>query len=494
MKRDRMLHEPRERLREIQNRALAAFISKKIYPFSPYYRKLFDQHRIDPGKIKTVEDLQRIPFSSKENLVPTTPDAKGILDFVLQPTEAFMKENLPLGDLLRLGIEKAVIGKAGFLEKLEREYKPIFVTATTGTTRAPVSFFYTEYDLERLKLYGRRAVSILNCGSRDRGVNLFPYAPHLAFWQVVFVGLAGGIFMFSTGGGKTFGTDANIQSLLKVRPDILIGTPEYVYHILKEAKAQNRKLEFIRKVVLGASRVPQGAKTKMTELLNAMGATDAHVFGTYGFTEARGAWTECPTPFGVSSGYHIYPDQEIFEVVHPDTGERVKEGEDGELVYTPLDARGSCVIRFRTGDLVKGGIQYGPCPHCGRTVPRISSDIVRASNVKNLQISKIKGVLVSLNFLEYLLDDEPAIDQWQIEILKKDNDPCEVDILDLYVHANEPINEEDFRRKINGKVSASSEITFNRITFVSAEEIKRRLEVESAVKAKKILDRRPHVA
>ena len=153
--------------------------------------------------------------------------------------------------------------------------------------------------------------------------------------------------------------------------------PGYVYHLLRRAVADGLDLSSIRYVVLGAERVPPGLKDKITCSCSQRPAlATCSVFGTYGFTEARMAWAECPTKDNeIYTGYHLYPDMAIFEVIDPKTGEVVPDGEDGELVFTPLKARASTVFRYRTGDRVRGGLQWEPCPHCGRTVPRISSDL-----------------------------------------------------------------------------------------------------------------------
>jgi phenylacetate-coenzyme A ligase PaaK-like adenylate-forming protein len=491
MQDEKIFHYPKERLREIQDSRLREFVNRKLYPFSPHYRKLFDRNGIDPRKIKRVEDLQHIPFTSKEDLIAAL--AQDPLDFVLQPDEeAIKKFSSPL-ELARLAFEKATRGPDYMRETLEREYKPIFLTATTGTTKTPISFLYTARDIKRLKLYGRRMATLLGCVSKDRAVNLFPYAPHLAFWQVAFTGFASDLFIFSTGGGRVISTDLSVQTLLKIKPNLLIGTADFVYHVLKAAKEKKCELSFIKTVVLGASRVPKGFKTKLIELMRSMNSPDVRVIGTYGFTEARGAWTECPVGGGESSGYHFYPDKEIFEVVDPVTGKVLGEGADGEIVYTTISGRGSCVFRYRTGDIVKGGITYEPCPHCGRTLPRLASDISRAYNVKNLQLSKIKGTLVDLNHLEYLLDDEKTIDQWQIEITKKNDDPYEVDEIRLYLKTYDHVDEAAFAKRLNEKITAVCEITLNLVEFVPAEEIRKRLELDTSVKAKKIVDRRPKV-
>ena len=124
----------------------------------------------------------------------------------------------------------------------------------------------------------------------------------------------------------------NVRSILKVKPQFLIGVPSYVYHILKTAREQNLDLNFLNRIALGAGRVPRGFKLKLSKLLTEMGASDVKVFGTYGFTEARSAWAECSTDIDVSSGYHTYPDKEVFEIIDPDTLEVKGDGEDGEII------------------------------------------------------------------------------------------------------------------------------------------------------------------
>jgi len=490
---ERILFRPWKELKALRDAKLRRFVTSYLYPFSPYYRRLFDAYGIKPDSIKTVSDLQRIPFTSKEDFIAPTKEeqTRKNIDFVLQPSEASIKKYLPKPELARMALKKIFRGGAHLKKSLLKEFSPIFLTATAGTTHQPISSLYTSYDIDNLKIYGRRIIEIFDIPTDGKALNIFPYAPHLAFWQTVFAGFSSNIFILSTGGGKTMGTEGNIQSLLKVKPQFLIGVPSYVYHVLKIARERNLSLNFLSKIALGASRVPLGFKRKIEKLLAEMGAPGVMVFGTYGFTEARAAWAECPTEIDVSSGYHTYPDKEIFEIIDPVSGEVKGEGADGEIVYTGIDARGTCVIRYRTGDLVKGGITYAPCPYCGRTVPRISSDIVRASNIKSIQLSKIKGALVNLNNLEHLLDDKAEIDEWQIEILKKNNDPFEVDEMVLYVSLFEIIDKDRFAAQLNEEVFNSADVSFNEIRFISRQEMHHRIEIESSVKAKKIVDRRP---
>ncbi|MDP3804213.1 MAG: AMP-binding protein, partial [Candidatus Omnitrophota bacterium] len=480
-------------LKRLQEEKLRRFITRNLYPFSPYYRDLFDRNKIRPDSIRTVDDLRRIPFTSKNTFLDVAKEemTKRNLEFLLQPDENLMKKYMPKSELAKFAFSAMIRGKTYVKDRLEREYRPIFLTATAGTTEQPVTFLYTAHDLNNLRIYGKRIMEIFGVPRDGRMLNVFPYAPHLAFWQTVFAGFEAGIFILSTGGGKALGTEGNIRSILKLKPQYLIGVPSYVYHILKKAKDEGHNLSFLSNIALGAAKVSIGFKRKIASLLAEMGASGVMVLGTYGFTEARCAWVECPTDIEKSSGYHTFPDKEIFEVIDPETGEVKREGEDGELVYTGIDSRGTCVIRYRTGDLVKGGIMYVPCPYCGRTVPRISSDIVRASNVKCLDISKIKGSLVNMNTLEHLLDDMEEIDEWQIEIVKKDNDPYEVDELSLFLSLRKDVDKKLLHDRINDEALSRTEVTFNRIEFVPRDEIQSRIEIESATKAKKIVDKRP---
>ncbi|MFA5060334.1 MAG: AMP-binding protein [Candidatus Omnitrophota bacterium] len=481
----------RVQVRDLQNRLLHSFLNRQVYPFSSFYRNLFDQKRIDPRKIKTVEDLKHIPLTSKRDFLDSGKNADRFRDFILQPDPKTIKKYLPAHKLASMALRSVLQGKQFVKDEVSKEYRPVFITFTTGTTERPLPYVYTKHDINNLSISGSRMVSLFGIQESEHIVNLFPYAPHLAFWQVVFGGLSSGILILSTGGGKVSGTEASIAALLKMKPAVVLGVPSYLYHILRAAKEKGCDLSFIKKVVLGASRIPDTFKTRVTELLCSLGSKDPFIFGTYGFTEARTAWAECPAPAGVSSGYHLYPDKEIFEVIDPQTGEIKREGEDGELVYTSIDSRGSAVIRYRTGDFVKGGITYEPCPFCRRTVPRISSNITRMSDVRSLKLSKIKGTLVDLNSFSEILEKFEQIPEWQIEIRKKDNDPFEIDEVIVYVCVKDGVDKGQIEEAIKKNIVLATEITPNAVFFISFDEMVRRLELETSSKEKRIIDVRP---
>jgi len=480
-----------DKIREYQNKKLSIFINKYLYPFSPHYQNLFDRHKIDPKTIKTVEDLQQVPLTSKHDFMPTDENPEKFKDFILAPDEAKIRKHWPILECAGLKLVSLLRGKEYVKDKLIKEFRPSFMTFTTGTTSTPISYLYSQHDIDNLHVSGSRMLSLFDIEGCDRIVNMFPYAPHLAFWQVVFGGLASNVLIMSTGGGKVIGSNGNIRALLKMKPTVILGVPSYVYHVLRMARDQGCQIDSIKKVVLGAARLGEGFKEKLVEILSEMGAHDVSIFGTYGFTEARCAWAECPTSIDIASGYHLYPDKEIFEVIDPKTEEVKGEGEDGELVYTSLDARASAVIRYRTGDYVKGGITYKPCPHCGRNVPRISSDITRLSDVKDLQLSKIKGALVNLNHFSSILSNIKSIDEWQIEICKKENDPYEVDQVKLFLCPTSDCDRVNLEEEIKKKILLATEISPNEIHFVGLQEMVNRLDLELANKAKRIIDTRP---
>jgi phenylacetate-coenzyme A ligase PaaK-like adenylate-forming protein len=187
----------------------------------------------------------------------------------------------------------------------------------------------------------------------------------------------------------------------------------------------------------------------------------------------------------------LYPDLGLFEVINPKTGVVVPDGTPGELVFTPLDARGSVVLRYRTGDYIDGGMVHAPCPHCQRNLPRLMGNISRSSEVKSMQLDKIKGTLIDFNQLEHVLDDAPNVGAWQLELRKHKDDPMEIDELTLHVHKLNGVDEEKLCRELNNRFVERTEIRPNRIVFHDADEMRRMQGVGTELKEQRIVDRRP---
>ena len=483
----RLARTPAAELQRMQNALLQRFVREELYPFSGHYRRVFDEAGVGPRDIKTVDDLRRLPFTTKQDLIDAQLDPERKRDFVLIPTPHAIREHWGLMRKLAL-----VFGGARAREALRRAYTPNFLTFTTGRSTEPVSFAYTPHDLDILSAVGGRMLDVHGLESpAARILNAFPFAPHLAFWQATFAGFETGRLMVPTGGGKVMGTAGNLRLLESIRTNMLIATPGFAYHLLRQAKEQGADLSSLEQVILGAEKVTPGLKRKMADYLEACGARDVFISGTYGFTEARMAFSECRTDYDTSPGYHLYPDLCVVELIDPETLDPVGEGEDGEIVFTVLAGHGSTVCRYRTGDLAVGGMTWEPCPHCGRTVPRVSSELRRVTDRHTLNLTKIKGTLVDLSSMGTVLSELPEIEEWQVVLSKKDNDPYGLDEFHVRLALRDGHEAEASRDKVSQSVAQASEVTPNSISVHSTKEMLDFLGMETEMKEKRFLDTRP---
>jgi phenylacetate-CoA ligase len=477
---------PKDVILRLQADKLHRYLRDVVVPFSAHYRDLFHKHGLRANAIRSVEDLEQIPFTSKADLINSPEHPQRAKDFVLMPDQRSLARR-PSTILRALAH-----GRERVRRELEMEYRPIFMTSTTGRSADPIPFLYTNHDIDRLRVAGQRVMEICNAKRDYRLLNMFPYAPHLAFWLTHYASTEFGVFTVSTGGGKVMGTDGNLRLIQKIKPDVLIGMPTFLYHVLQHAVEEGIRCDTLKRLVLGGEKAAEGMRRKLRNLAAKLGSPNVDVVATYGFTEAKMAWAECPFAVDESpSGYHLYPDLGIFEVVDPKTGMVMPEGESGELVFTPLDARGTVVLRYRTGDIIEGGLVYSPCPHCGRTVPRLLGKISRNSEIKSMQIDKLKGTLVDFNQLEHVLDDAPNVGAWQLEIRKCNDDPLELDELVLHVQKLTDVPEERLSRELNNRFLERTEIRPNRIVYHDVDEMRHLLGVGTQLKEQKVIDRRP---
>jgi phenylacetate-coenzyme A ligase PaaK-like adenylate-forming protein len=459
-----------------QGELLRRFLEQSVIPFSKHYGSLENDLR----RVRSVEDLRHVPFTVKRDL------QENPRDFILVPDQKILtrRPSTIVRALWR--------GRAAVKDSFEHEFRPSFMTFTTGRSAQPLPFLYTAHDLDHLQDAGGRIMRICDAKREMKMLNMFPYAPHLAFWQAHYAGTEFGVLMVSSGGGKVAGTDGNLRIMMKLMPEVLIGMPTFLYHVLQAAVSRNFQLPQLSKLILGGEKAPSGMRRKLTALAAHLGAKQVDVLMTYGFTEAKMAWPECPYPQGeASGGFHLYPDLGIVEIVDPKTGEPVGEGCPGEIVYTPLDARGTVVLRYRTGDLIEGGLVYEPCPHCGRHLPRLVGRISRTSEVREMQLDKLKGTLVDFNELEHVLDNFDSIGAWQLELRKANDDPLELDELVLHVEKLNGGDEVRLRHELNERVASVIEMHPNRIVFQSAEEMRELQGVGVQIKEQRLVDHRP---
>ncbi len=472
-----------------QGRRLHRYLRDCVLPFSARYGELFRASKLTADDIRSVADLEKVPFTRKEDLLPTDERPRRALDFVLKPEPAVLarRPSTVLRALWR--------GRERVREELGREWRPVFMTSTTGRSTEPVPFLYTARDLELLGLGGGRIVEMGGVAADERMLNMFPFAPHLAFWYMHHAGLDRNVFALATGGGKVMGTEGNLRAILKLRPQVLVAMPTFLYHVLTLAADEGRRIEGLRILVLGGEKVPDGTRRKLGELCARLGSPGVRIMATYGFTEAKLAWSECPiTPGERPPGYHLYPDLGIIEIVDPKTGRVVPDGTGGEIVWTPLEARGTVVLRYRTGDQCEEGLRWEPCPCCGRRMPRLCGRISRVSDMRSMRFQKIKGTLLDFNALEHALDDLPGVATWHLELRKVRDDPMELDELVLHVAREPDTDAAALETAIRELLRSNFEISPNRIEFRPAAELRELQKVGVALKEQKVVDNRPKPA
>ncbi len=481
MKWNKLSKLPYEQIQEAQNKQLAYFMRHEL-PYSPFYREIFKKYKLKFSQIKTIDDLQHVPFTSKQDLAPTDEEPARPRGFILQPDETLVKKVAPKSMLARIAAMK-VAGK-DVKQHLEYLYKPIHMHFTTGRSATPTPFVYSGSDMEIFRTAGERMLDVAGVSRDLSAVNAFPYAPHLAFWQTYNALTKLGMTSLQTGGGKIMGTQKIMDAIERLKIGLVAFIPGYGYHMLREAVKQQKDFSNLKFVISGGERASTGMKEKVKGLLAELGAKDVQYLSTYAFTEGKTAWIQCHE----RSGYHTYPDLEYFEAIDKD-GNRVKPGAPGELVYTSLGWHGSVVVRYRTGDMVEG-IEYEPCSHCGKTVPRIKMDIQRNTEIKEFNLTKVKGELVNLNQFYPALSKIRELEEWQVEIRKKNDDPYEIDEIIVYAARKEGVPFEQVSATINN-------VLHNEI-FISAQVVEKPLNelldmlgMETELKEKRIIDNRP---
>lgn len=454
----------------LQNKKLHHMM--RLFPYAPYYAAFFQVHTLNPFAIHSTNDLLNIPFTTKEDLVATVEHPEKTSAFVLNPTQHL--QTLPHVSGFRL------LFSSSLKRELTEEFKPIHVHFTSGRSAMSVPVLYTQYDLLHLQEASRRMLYHLHIPHTARVINVFPYAPHLAFWQTVYATNYLGVFGVHTGGGKGMGSSKILPLLEHMHAEVLVGMPSYIYHLLSLAAEQHKDLSSLRYILLGGEAVTPAYIDKLKALLRFCGSSLPLVYSTYAFTEGKVSWTQCHE----ESGYHLYPDMELIEIVDPQ-GNRVPDGQSGEIVYTSLDFRGTVFLRYKTGDI--GRLQVGACRYCGAKTPRLDPAITRSSEITSLQLTKIKGSLVDLNAVHALLSSLSFVDEWQLVLQKKKLFDLDEVVVHVAPHPRE--NHTYVKNEIIRQMQEHFHITPS-VVFTLKQKLVETLGLETHLKEKRILDKR----
>lgn len=336
---------PREALAAIQLKRLKATL-ERVYATVPFYKTKFDEAGFVPADIRSLTDLQRVPFTTKKDL----------------------RDNYPYG---MFAVPMANV---------------VRIHASSGTTGSPTVVGYTARDIETWAECMARALSAGGAGRRDIIHNAYGYGLFTGGLGVHYGAEKLGASVIPVSGGNT---KRQIVIMKDFGPTILTATPSYTLHLAEVAKEMGvsfKDLKF-KYGIFGAEPWSEHMRAELEETLN-IKAVDI-----YGLSEVMGPGVaiECHE---AQKGLHIFEDHFIPEIIDPATGEVLPYGETGELIFTSITKEAFPVIRYRTRDITS--LSTEPCI-CGRThirMKRVSgrSDdmlIIRGVNVFPSQIESV---------------------------------------------------------------------------------------------------------
>jgi phenylacetate-coenzyme A ligase PaaK-like adenylate-forming protein len=418
----------------------------------PFYRARFHTLGIDPASIRSVDDLRCLP-----------PTAKN--DYIADP-EAF---RLHAPDLpADCPAEERVLWDVAY---------------TTGTTSGrPSPFYNTTHDAYAIWDQARRSNETEGLRASDRVANLYPLAgfPTGAFLSVIRSTMILGLPVVHglTGSANSeFKVRHSLSEALAIvtrfRPTVLWGVPSFVRRFLQEAQARNADLSEVRMVITSGEPVPDTLRKDMRELLAACGAGPVAIRARYAFTEMQGGLVQCADG---ATAQNVAPDLYYLEVVDPDSGRRLPDGESGMLAITHLHRRGTVLLRYLVGDIVT--LSRSPCPLCGRLGERVIATPRRTGN-----LVKCRGMLVNTDVVLDVLAGAEGIGEFQLVFAR------DAGAMDRMVVRIEAEGGQAMREALTGRIQQAVSLR-PEIEFVSRGAL---YDHERSIKAKRVLDLRKSV-
>lgn len=398
-----------DKLRKIQLEGLKWTVGH-VYNHSPFYRKKLDSADIKPEDIRSLDDIQRLPLTDKDDLQKDYP---------------FPLRSVPFEDIVRIHASSGTTGKRKVLCYTQKDvdvWADIFARCyeTAGLTRK-----------DRVQIavgYGLWTAGVgFQAGCERFGAMAVPLGPANA--------------------------DMHCEMLVDMETTVFCSTASMALLMAEEIHKRDLLSKIkVKKIILGAERHSDAMRARIKELMGV-----DHVFDIYGLTELYGPGTglDCH----LHNGIHYWTDHFIFEILDPVSLKPVSDGQQGELVVTTLRKEGSPLIRYRTYDVTR--IMDGACP-CGSPFPmhdRIlgrTDDmfIYRAVNIYPSQIDHVLSRLdgIGSEFQIYLkqresgrdmmlikaereagsknADDDQLAEQVATEIRRKILVRCQVEIVD----------------------------------------------------------------
>ena len=352
----------REEILALQNERLVKQV-QHVWDNVPYYRKKMEEKGLTPADIQSVDDLHKLPFLTKDDLRECYP--YGLLA-------------KPLADCVR-------------------------IQSTSGTTGKRVVAFYTQHDIDLWEECCARAITAVG-GTKDDVV-------HVSYGYGLFTGGPG-----LNGGSHKVGcltlpmssgnTDRQLQFMCDLGSTILCCTPSYAAYLGETAIEKGIQDQLKLKAgIFGAEAWTEEMRRDIEKKLG------LKAYDIYGLTEISGPGVsfECEE----QTGMHINEDHFIAEIINPETGEVLPEGEKGELVFTSITKEAFPLLRYRTRDICV--LSRKKCS-CGRTHVKMSKPMGRSDDMLI-----IKGVNVFPSQIETVLLEQGFPPNYQIIVDRVNN-------------------------------------------------------------------------
>lgn len=377
---------PREALEALQLKRLQN-TAERVYNLVPFYKRRFDELSVKPEDIKTLDDLKRLPFTLKQDL----------------------RDNYPFG-LFTVPLEQIVR-----------------LHASSGTTGKPTVVGYSKRDIELWSNLMARSFAAAGVTRGDIIQNAYGYGLFTGGLGAHYGGEKLGATVIPISGGNT---QKQIMIMQDFGSTVFTATPSYSLYLAESAHDMGvtRDKIKLRVGILGAEPWTE----EMREAIEDKLGVDA--IDIYGLSEIMGPGVaiECKE---AKHGLHIWEDAFIPEIVDPDTGEVLRDGEEGELVITTITKEALPLIRYRTHDITR--IIKEPCI-CGSTHRRIARIKGRSDDMLI-----IRGVNIFPSQIESLLIDVEGIEPHYQLIVDRINN---LDILEVKVEVSEKVFSDEIRK------------------------------------------------
>lgn len=420
---------PLDELNKLQEDKLRHIVHY-VYQHSPFYRKKFDDNGVKPEDIKTLDDVKKLPFTYKKDLRDT------------YPTGMFCVPNTLL----------------------------VRFHVSSGTTGKPTVVGYTKNDISEWNTSLARALTSIGVGRGDIIQVSYGYGLFTGGLGLHYGAEEVGTTVLPTSAGNT---ERQIELMQDLGTTVIACTPSYFLFVNETAKKEGISIKNDTKLrvgILGAEPWSEAMRARIEDL------TGIKAYDVFGTSELSGPlFTECT----YQDGIHIWADQFLVEVVDPETGEELKDGEQGELVITTLAKEALPLIRYKIGDLTVKKSE--PC-RCGRTHPRIMRIMGRVDDML-----VVRGINVFPGQIESVLMNVPEVGEHFMIIVDRVN---ELDYMKVQIEMTDAAFSDKVNDIINleNKVASALKSVLN--LNVKVELVEHGSLPRSMGKSKKVIDNR----